>query len=160
MVRIDARYVIPAPREVIWLYLTDPSREQEYGWSLHGGRNEILERRPDGVRFRGGRDRTSIGRRSFTSTFDGTFNRGRFAIDWRITEGFEKGSAFTEELVEHPSGTEVRAHGEMRFAGVDWDQRVSAFLFPKRARATVERNLCRDYKRLKENLAAKTEVTA
>ena len=155
MVRIDARYVIPVPREVVWIYLTDPAREAEYGWSLHGGRNEILERRPDGVRFRGGRDRTSIGRRPFWSVFDGTFDRAAFRIRWRIVDGFEAGSELTEELLAHPDGTEVHVVGTMRFKGTDWDQRLGALLFPARARAYVESNLCRDYKRLKEHLLAK-----
>lgn len=152
MVRIDTRYVIPAPREAVWLYLTDPARESEYGWALHGGRNEILERRPDGVRFRGGRDRTSIGRRPFTSVFDGTFHRDRYALEWRIVEGFEAGSRFVEELHEVPEGTQVHVHGVVRLSGVDWDQRIVGTLMPSKARARIERNLCRDYKRLKEHL--------
>lgn len=160
MVRIDARYVIPAPREVVWGYLSDPAREQEYGWSLNGGANQILERRPDGVVFRGGRDRTSIGRRSFTSTFEGRFDEASFRLEWRIVEGFEKGSRFVEELLAHPEGTEVHVHGTMRLSGVDWDQRLAALFFPRKARATVERNLCRDYKALKTHLQRTREVAA
>lgn len=159
VVRIDTRYVIPAPRETVWAYLTDPSREKEYGWSLNGGGNEILERRVDGVRFRGGRDRTTVGRRSFLSTFDGTFHKARWAIDWRILDGFEAGSAFTEELLAHPDGTQVHVHGTIRLKGVDLDQRVQALFFPGRARATVERNLCRDYKALKTHLLEKAKLT-
>lgn len=155
MVRIDARYVIPAPREVVWSYLADPAKEREYGWSLHGNGNEVLERRPDGVRFRGGRDRKSVRRRDFLSVFDGRFRKADWAIDWRIVEGFEAGSAFTEELLAHPEGTQVHAHGEIRFRGVDWDQRLQAVFFPQKARAVVERNLCRDYKALKTHLLAK-----
>lgn len=154
MVRIDARYVIPAPREVVWSYLSDPAKEKEYGWSLNGGGNEILERRPDGVRFRGGRDRKTIGRRDFASEFEGRFDRERFQLHWRIVGGFEEGSAFTEELLAHPEGTEVHVHGTMRFKNVDWDQRVQAILFPSKARAVVEHNLCRDYKALKTHLLA------
>jgi hypothetical protein len=161
MVRIDTRYVIPASREVVWSYLTDPAREREYGWALNGGGNEILERRADGVRFRGGRDRTSVGRKSFLSVFDGTFHPKDFAIDWRILEGFEAGSGFREELRAHPDGTEVHVHGTIRLANVDWDQRLQAVFFPRKARATVERNLCRDYKSLKTHLmAAPREVSA
>lgn len=150
--RIDTRYVVPAPREIVYAYLTDPEREREYGWSLNGGQNEILERRPDGVRFRGGRDRSSVGRRNFLSTFDGTFHPARFAIEWRILEGFEAGSRFTEELLEHPEGTQIHVHGDISLSGVDWDQRLGALVFPRRARAMVERNLCRDYKALKTHL--------
>lgn len=154
MVRIDTRYVIPAPREVVWSYLSDPAREKEYGWSLNGGGNEILERTTHGVRFRGGRDRKKIGRRDFASVFEGRFDRERLHLHWRIVDGFEAGSAFTEELLPHPEGTEVHVHGEIRFKGVDWDQRLQAFLFPSKARAVVERNLCRDYKALKTHLLA------
>lgn len=159
MVRIDTRYVIPAPRETVWAYLTDPGREKEYGWALNNGGNEVLERRPDGVRFRGGRDRSSVGRRSFLSTFDGTFHKARFAIDWRILEGFEEGSEFTEELLAHPEGTEIHVHGTIRLKGVDLDQRMQALFFPKQARATIERNLCRDYKALKTHLLGKAALS-
>jgi hypothetical protein len=152
MVRIDTRYVIPAPREVVWSYLADPAKEREYGWSLNGGGNEILERRADGVRFRGGRDRGSVERRDFLSTFEGRFRKADWALDWRIVEGFEAGSAFTEALLAHPEGTQVHVHGDVRFKGVDWDQRLQALFFPRRARAVVERNLCRDYKALKTHL--------
>lgn len=155
MVRIDARYVIPAPREVVWSYLSDPAKEREYGWALNGGGNEVLERRPDGVRFRGGRDRSSVGRRDFTSVFDGRFDRAAFRVHWRIVEGFEAGSEITEELLPHPEGTEVHVFGDMRFKGVDWDQRLVALVFPAKARAVVERNLCRDYKALKTHLLAR-----
>lgn len=161
MVRIDARYVIPAPRDVVWSYLSDPAKEREYGWALNGGGNEILERRPNGVRFRGGRDRSTIGRRSFVSVFDGAFHPERYAIDWRIVEGFEAGSAFTEELLVHPEGTQIHVHGAIRFRGVDWDQRLVALFLPSKARAVVERNLCRDYKALKTHLLSKgQEATA
>lgn len=155
MVRIDTRYVIPAPREVVWSYLTDPAKEREYGWSLHGGGNEVLERRADGVRFRGGRDRSSVRRRDFTSVFEGRFRREAWAIDWRIVDGFEAGSAFTEELLPHPEGTQVHVHGDVRFKGVDWDQRLLAVFLPSKARAVVERNLCRDYKALKTHLLSR-----
>ena len=157
MVRIDARYVIPAPREVVWSYLSDPAKEGEYGWALNGGENEILERRPDGVRFRGGRDRSTVSRADFLSTFEGRFEREAFRLHWRIVEGFEAGSEFTEELLPHPDGTEVHVHGTMRFKGVDWDQRILAFLLPRRARAIVERNLCRDYKSLKTHLLSRRQ---
>ena len=158
MVRIDTRYVIPAPREVVWSYLTDPAKEREYGWSLNGGGNEILERRPDGVRFRGGRDRSTVKRRDFMSVFDGRFRKADWAIDWRIVEGFEAGSAFTEHLLAHPEGTQVHVHGDIRFSGVDWDQRLLALLLPQKARALVERNLCRDYKALKTHLLSKAQA--
>ena len=157
MVHIDTRYRIPAPREQVWAYLTDPAREAEYGWALNGGANEVLERRPDGVRFRGGRDRAKVGRRSFLSTFDGTFHKERFAIDWRIVEGFEKGSRFTEELLVTPEGTEVHVFGEIKLTGVDWDQRLVGTIWPRKARETVERNLCRDYKALKNHLLAQRQ---
>lgn len=160
MVHIDTRYRIPAPREDVWAYLTDPAREAEYGWALNGGRNEVLERRPDGVRFRGGRDRSKVGRRSFLSTFEGTFHKARWAIDWRIVEGFEEGSRFTEELLATPDGTEVHVFGEINLSGVDWDQRLVGTLWPRKARATVERNLCRDYKALKTHLAARLPAQA
>jgi hypothetical protein len=152
MVRIDTRYVVPAPREAVWAYLSDPAKEREYGWALNGGGNEILERRPDGVRFRGGRDRSKVERKDFLSTFEGRFDRAAYKLHWRIVEGFEAGSEFTEELLEHPEGTQIHVHGTMRFKGVDWDQRLVALLFPSRARAVVERNLCRDYKALKNHL--------
>jgi hypothetical protein len=160
MVHIDTRYRIPAHRDAVWAYLTDPSREAEYGWALNGGGNEIIERRPDGVRFRGGRDRTTIGRRSFLSTFDGAFHKDRYAIDWRILEGFEAGSRFTEELIETPDGTEVHVFGTIKLTGVDWDQRLAGIFLPRKARATVERNLCRDYKALKTLLATKMAAPA
>lgn len=159
MVRIDTRYVIPASRETVWAYLTDPSREKEYGWALNGGGNEVLERRPDGVRFRGGRDRSTVGRKNFLSTFDGTFRKADHAIDWRIIDGFEKGSAFTEELRAHPEGTEIHVHGTVRLTNVDLDQRLQALFFPAKARATIERNLCRDYKALKTHLLGKAVLT-
>ena len=158
MVRIDTRYVITAPRPLVWSYLTDPTKEREYGWSLNGGGNEVLERRPDGVRFRGGRDRGSVGRRGFLSTFEGRFRKAEWAIDWRIVEGFEAGSAFTEELLAHPDGTQVHVHGAIRLHGVDWDQRLQGILFPSKARAVVERNLCRDYKALKTHLLSKAQA--
>lgn len=160
MVRIDARYVIPAPREVVWSYLSDPEKEREYGWALNGGGNEILERRPDGVRFRGGRDRSRVHRRDFLSTFEGRFEPPAYKLHWRIVDGFEAGSAFTEELLAHPEGTEVHVHGTMRFRGVDWDQRLLALLLPRRARAIVERNLCRDYKSLKNHLLSRRQGVA
>lgn len=157
MVRIDTRYAIPAPREVVWSYLSDPAKEREYGWALHGGGNEILERRPDGVRFRGGRDRSSIGRRSFQSVFDGRFRKEAWAIDWRIVEGFEAGSAFTETLLAHPEGTQVHVQGDVRLKGVDWDLRLLGAFLPHKARAMVERNLCRDYKALKTHLLSRSQ---
>jgi hypothetical protein len=159
VVRIDARYVIPAAREIVWSYLTDPAKEQEYGWNLNGP-NEVLARRPDGVRFRGGRDRTLAGRKPFESTFEGTFDKAAWRLHWRIVQGFEAGSDYVEELLPHAEGTEIHAHGTIRLRNVDWDQRVSAFFFPKRARALIERNVCRDYKRLKEHLSVRAAVVA
>lgn len=153
MVRVDARYVIPAPRDVVWAYLTDPAQESQYGWALHGGANEVLERRPDGVRFRGGRDRTSVGRRPFWSVFEGEFDRSAWRIRWRIVEGFEEGSDYVEELHARPEGTEIHVHGIIKLRNVDWDQRLGALLRPAHARKFIESNICRDYKRLKEHLA-------
>jgi hypothetical protein len=112
------------------------------------------------VRFRGGRDRTILGRKPFQSTFEGRFDRAQWRIHWRIVEGFESGSDYVEELLAHPEGTEIHAHGVIRLRKVDWDQRISALFFPKRARAMIERNVCRDYKRLKEHLAVRAAVTA
>ncbi len=54
----------------------------------------------------------------------------------------------------------MHVHGDVRFKGVDWDQRLLALLFPAKARATVERNLCRDYKALKTHLAARAPGVA
>ncbi len=154
MVRIDCAYVIPAPREAVWDVLTHPEREHEHTW-LMADPNEILARRDDGVRFRTKRDRRrGIGRPDAISVFDGEFHEKDWRISWRIIEGFEEGSAYVEELEETPEGTRVRAHGTISLKGVEWDWRILGTLFPKRARAMVERNLCRDYKLIKTMLVA------
>lgn len=153
MVRVDVRYVIPANRDVVWGYLTDPTKEALYGWNLHGGANEVLERSDHHVKFRGGRDRTLVDRKSFWSTFEGRFEKTAWRIRWRIVDGFEAGSEYVEELLEHPQGTQVHTHGVIRLRNVDWDQRLQALVAPGKARALIERNIARDYKRLKEHLA-------
>src|SRR5581483_8540118 len=136
-----------------WSYLTDPGKESLYGWSLRAEGNEVLERSATRVRFRGGRDRAPIGRKPFWSSFEGELDRANWRVRWRIVEGFEAGSDYSEELLEHEQGTLVHAHGEIRLRGVDWDLRLQALAFPGKARAMIERNVARDYKRLKEHLA-------
>jgi uncharacterized protein YndB with AHSA1/START domain len=154
MVRIDASYLIPAPREAVWNVLTRPEMEHEHTW-LMSTPNEILERRPDGVRFRTRRDRKrGVGRPDAVCVFDGTFDRANWRVTWRILEGFEEGSVYHEELTEEEGGTRVRAHGRISLKGVEWDWRILGTIFPWRARATIERNVCRDYKRIKEMLAS------
>ena len=158
MVRVDARYVIPAPRELVYAWLSDPAKEAEYGWNLRDGANEVLERRPDGVRFRGGRDRTPAGRKPFWSTFEGSFDRANWRLHWRIVDGFEAGSDYVEELLPHADGTEIHVHGVVKLRNVDLDQQLMALVRPRQARAMIERNICRDYKRLKERLAPTMEA--
>ncbi len=152
MVRIDCSYIITAPVESVWDILTHPEKEHTMTW-LMSNPNEILERRPDGVRFRTHRERSRAVRRpDAVSLFDGTFDLGNRRITWRILEGFEEGSEYVEELTEVPEGTRVRAHGRISLKGVEWDWRIGGTLFPWKARALVERNLCRDYKMIKQAL--------
>lgn len=153
MVRIDAQYLIPFPRKVVWEYLTHPEREHEYGWAMPGA-NQVLYRTDDSVRFRTSRDRGAIGRGSIVSVFDGRFDEANWRIRWRIVEGFEEGSDYVEELLEVSEGTRMRVHGTIALKGVDLDLRLKGLLFPWKARAFLEGNLCRDYKRLKEHLQA------
>lgn len=160
MVRIDCSYVIPFPREVVWDVLTRPEIEHEHTW-LMDQPNEILERRADGVRFRTRRNRSrAVGRPDAVSLFDGTFDRASWRIAWRIVEGFEEGSEYVEELTEVPEGTRVRAHGYISLKGIEWDWRIGGTLWPPAARKLVERNVCRDYKRIKEMLASKSSKPA
>ncbi len=152
MVRIDCSYVIPFPREVVWDVLTRPEIEHEHTW-LMSRPNEIIERRPDGVRFRTRRERSrAVGRPDAVSVFDGRFDRANWTIRWRILDGFEAGSAYVEDLTAVPEGTRMHAHGTISLKGVEWDWRIGGTLWPHAARRLVERNVCRDYKLIKEML--------
>ena len=152
MVRIDCSYLIPAPREAVWEVLTHPEWEHEHTW-LMSNPNRVLERRPDGVRFWTRRDRKrAVGRPDAVSLFDGTFDRANWRITWRILQGFEAGSEYVEELTEEAGGTRVRAHGRISLKGIEWDWRIMGTLLPWKARALVERNICRDYKHIKQRL--------
>jgi hypothetical protein len=160
MVRIDCSYVIPFPREVVWDVLTHPEKEHEHTW-LMSNPNEILERRPDGVKFRTRRDRKrAVGRPDAVCVFEGTFDRANWRITWRITEGFEAGSEYVEELIAVPEGTRMRAHGRISLKGVEWDWRIMGTIFPWKGRQMVERNVCRDYKLIKEMLTRRAAGSA
>ena len=154
MVRIDARYAIPFPRQLVWEYLSDPEREAEYGWLLLGERNRILERGDDFVVFEGGREGAPVPGGSVRSTFHGKLDRKAFRIDWEIIAGFEAGSRFSEQLERDGDGTVVHVSGEIALAGFSWWRWLMAVLRPRSIRARIEANLCRDYKALKLHLRA------
>ena len=91
---------------------------------------------------------------------EGHLARGSWARQGRGVRGMEAGDEHVEGTLAHPEDTESHAHGNVKLRNVDWDQRLSALFFPKRARSMIERNVCRDYKRLKEHLAIRAAVVA
>ena len=154
----------------MWRYLAEPEREHECGWHLPAS-NTILARSAESVRFRTTRDRTITGlnhrsgRRGAAlafreaapgtlpdSTFEATFDRENWRIQWRILDGFEAGSEYVEELRETPEGTLLHVRGDVALKGLDWDQRLLGLLLPGRARRLIEGSFCRDYKRLRQHL--------